>query len=228
MSMINDALRRARSASKGAGAAPPVLPPAAVAPPPPPPLPGAEAFPPPPPPPLGVAESLPPALTPDGEGAPPGKSNKVQLILAMLLVLAVGIAAAVTFWEKKHVNARVDVSANEGRKAILPDATAIRAAEAAVTAITNRAAVATAPTTAVPAAPGTPAPPVAAAPPQPPPKFPPLRLQSIFYRPTNPSVMINGKTLYLGDEIQGVTVADIQPASVTLVLSGHTNILTLR
>ena len=59
-------------------------------------------------------------------------------------------------------------------------------------------------------------------------KFPPLRLQSIYYRPSNPSVLINGKILYLSDEIQGVTVADITPASVTLVLSGQTNVLTLR
>jgi hypothetical protein len=59
-------------------------------------------------------------------------------------------------------------------------------------------------------------------------KFPPLRLQSIFYRPSNPSVMINGKLLCISDEIQGVLVADIQPSSVTLVLSGYTNVLTLR
>ena len=59
-------------------------------------------------------------------------------------------------------------------------------------------------------------------------RFPPLRLQSIFYRPSSPSVIINGKTLFVTDEINGVTVADIQPSSVTLVLSGQTNVLTLR
>lgn len=59
-------------------------------------------------------------------------------------------------------------------------------------------------------------------------QFPPLRLQSIYYRPADPSVMINGKTLYVSDEINGVTVVDISPSSVTLVLSGRTNILTLR
>ena len=58
--------------------------------------------------------------------------------------------------------------------------------------------------------------------------FPPLRLQSIYYRPADPSVMINGKTLYVSDEINGVKVVDISPSSVTLVLSGRTNILTLR
>jgi hypothetical protein len=59
-------------------------------------------------------------------------------------------------------------------------------------------------------------------------KFPPLRLQSIFYRPANPSVIINNKTLFVADEISGVKVAAIQSSSVTLVLSGQTNILTLR
>ena len=52
--------------------------------------------------------------------------------------------------------------------------------------------------------------------------------QSIFYRPSNPSVMINGKLLCVSDDIQGVLGADIQPSSVTLVLSGYTNVLTLR
>ena len=40
--------------------------------------------------------------------------------------------------------------------------------------------------------------------------------------------MINNKTLFVDDIILGVQVADIQPSSVTLVLSGQTNILTLR
>jgi hypothetical protein len=59
-------------------------------------------------------------------------------------------------------------------------------------------------------------------------KFPPLRLQTIYYRPGNPSVMINSKILFISDEVSGVTVADISPSSVTLVLSGQTNVLTLR
>jgi hypothetical protein len=59
-------------------------------------------------------------------------------------------------------------------------------------------------------------------------RFPALKLQSIYYRSNSPSVMINGKTLFVTDEISGVTVADITPSSVTLVLSGQTNVLTLR
>ena len=225
MSMINDALRRA-SAARGASAPPP----------PPPPLPPAEqeyqqAEPPPPspasafaaPPPLAMHEdSLPPGLEPEEQESPRG--NKVQLVLAVLLVFAVGAVAVLNHLHKKKEGQVVDVSVNVGSKKILPNANAIQSAAQTLSAITNRAAAATAP---LPVATATPA--VAApATPVPPPKFPPLRLQSIFYRPSNPSVMINGRTLFLDDEIQGVIVADIHPSSVTLVLSGHTNILTLR
>lgn len=223
MSMINDALRRASSAARGASAPPP--------PPPaepessqeetvPPPLP-ASAFAAPPP--LDLPEdSLPPGLESDEQSG--SRRNTVQLVLAVLLVFAVGAVAVLNHFHKKKEAQVVDVSAHAGSKKILPNANAIQSAGQTLSAITNRAAAATAP---LPVAAATP---VAAVPvaPGPPPKFPPLRLQSIFYRPSNPSVMINGRTLFLDDEIQGVIVADIHPSSVTLVLSGHTNVLTLR
>jgi hypothetical protein len=231
MSMINDALRRASSAARRTSSPSPN--PAAEPAAPPPPMPSAaSAFPPPPP--LAIPDSaLPPSLV-DEEPAHP-RGNKVQLILAVILVLAVGIVAAVNFWEKKN-QTPVAVSANEGRKSILPDASSIRTATETLSAVTNRAARAEqafpTPPAAAPVAASTskPAPvvPVVAAPNSPPPKFPLLRLQSIYYRPSNPSVMINGRTLYVDDEIQGVKVADIQPANVTLVLSGYTIVLTLR
>jgi hypothetical protein len=223
MSMINDALRRASSAARGNSAPPPNPSVESFASSPPPPMPSAaSAFPPPPP--LAIPDSaLPPSFA-DEETVQP-RSSKVQLILAVILVLAVGIVAAVNFWEKKN-QAPVAVSANEGRKTILPDASSIRTATETLSAVTNRAARAEqafpTPPAAVPvAAPATkPAPvvPVVATPTSPPPKFPLLRLQSIYYRPANPSVMINGRTLYVDDEIQGVK----------LVLSGYTNVLTLR
>jgi hypothetical protein len=67
-----------------------------------------------------------------------------------------------------------------------------------------------------------------AAPPPPPVKWPPLRLQGIFFRPPDSSVVINNKTLYVDDEVQGVKVAQIERTGVTLVLDGHTNTLFLR
>jgi hypothetical protein len=160
-----------------------------------------------------------------------GGSSKVQVILALLLVAAVGIAVAVNHWAKKAESGRLLVSANEGAKPILPNAESLRTAEATLSGVTNRVpeAASAHTATAAPTPPSAPVtPPMTPSPPATPPKFPSLRLQSIFYRPANPSVMINGKTLFLDDEIQEVRVVDIQPASVTLVLSGYTNILTLR
>lgn len=78
----------------------------------------------------------------------------------------------------------------------------------------------------------TPAPPVVEPPPVaasavPEPRPPALKLQGIFYRTRNPSVVINSKTLFLGDAIHHATVVAIDRRSVTLVAGGHTNVLTL-
>lgn len=221
MSMINDALRRASSASRGTSSPPspqveqefqqveppPLLPASGFA------APRPLAF---------SNDSLSPGLESDEPSGP--RRNTVQLVLAILLVLAVGAVAVLNHFHQKKDAQVVDVSANSGSKMILPNANAVQAAARTLSAVTNRAAVAPAPVSVVAA------PPVVAvsAAPGPPPKFPPLRLQSIFYRPSNPSVMINGRTLFRDDEIQGVIVAAINPSSVTLVLSGHTNVLTLR
>jgi hypothetical protein len=62
----------------------------------------------------------------------------------------------------------------------------------------------------------------------PPVKWPPLRLQGIFYRPPNSSVVINNKTLFVDEEIQGVRIARIDRRGVTLFLDGQTNVLILR
>ena len=209
MSMINDALRRASSAARGAGAPSPV----------PPPLP-ASTFPAPPP--LGFPEnSLPPGLESEEHSS---RKSTFQLSFALVLVFVVAAVAVLNHFHKKRQEQVVGVSANTGSNKILPNANAIQVGAQTLSAVTHRAAAATTPLAEAAA------PPVVAVPAAPvvPPKFPQLRLQSIFYRPSNPSVMISGRTLFLNDEIQGVIVADIHPSSVTLVLSGHTNVLTLR
>ena len=54
------------------------------------------------------------------------------------------------------------------------------------------------------------------------------QLQSIFYRAKNPSAVINGKTVYVGDRIAGAKVLTIDKDSATIVLpNGQTNILDL-
>lgn len=237
MSAINDALRRASSAAKSGSASPltpmPVEPRDQLAPPP-----VAEAPPP-------VAEearpaigAVPPLLRPQ----PAKKGSKLLLVLIVLVVLG-GVGAGLFYlWQKQRLVALAKIDSRTGTEEEISDNDRIAALfndEKAATklagtgvqsnSVPSAAAVTPRPVPAAPVpvnvtvAPAAPAP-VAL----PPVRFPPLRLQSIFYRPASPSVIINGKTLFVSDEINGVTVADIQASSVTLVLGGHTNILTLR
>ncbi len=67
-------------------------------------------------------------------------------------------------------------------------------------------------------------PPVTETPPPPPPL---PRLQAIVYSPTRPSVMLNGKTLFIGEKLNGLRVTAIDKESVTLVGASQTNVLVL-
>jgi hypothetical protein len=165
------------------------------------------------------------------------------LVFVILVVLGLGGAAGFFFWQKQHHPAFAkneqkveteEVTDNERLAALFGDEKA-GAKMAGADDRSHPAASKPAPIVRAPERPQPAPAPVAITPtPAPVPvvhtpvRFPPLRLQSIFFRPSSPSVIINGKTLFVTDEINGVTVADIQPASVTLVLSGQTNVLTLR
>jgi hypothetical protein len=61
----------------------------------------------------------------------------------------------------------------------------------------------------------------------PPPKAPPLRLQAIVFNPRRPSVVINGKTLFVGEKLGDARVVAIDQESATLVAAGKTNILIM-
>lgn len=56
---------------------------------------------------------------------------------------------------------------------------------------------------------------------------PPLKLQGILYNPGNPSAVLNGRTLYVGDRVNGFRVLAITPQSVTLASATATNVLSL-
>lgn len=58
--------------------------------------------------------------------------------------------------------------------------------------------------------------------------FPELKLQGIYYRIKDPSVMINGKTLMIGDLISDVTVTRIERKEVTVELDGQQKVLRLQ
>jgi hypothetical protein len=204
--------------------------------------------------PARTAPAAPPPIIPSVRGAdtalplesdPPKTRSKLLLILVILFICGLGAAGGgYYFWQKQNhfvqakkpeAGEKEEVSDNDRLAALFGDEKAAKKIAAEIGATPAPAQSRPAPVRAAEPVPT----PVAArpvpAPPAPPPvihassvRFPPLRLQSIFYRPSNPSVIINGKTLFVTDEINGVTVADIQPSSVTLVLSGQTNILTLR
>jgi hypothetical protein len=59
-------------------------------------------------------------------------------------------------------------------------------------------------------------------------RSPELKLQGIFYRRSNASALINGKTVFRGDAVAGGRVVAIEPQSVTVELAGEQKILRLR
>ena len=61
----------------------------------------------------------------------------------------------------------------------------------------------------------------------PPPQVSLPRLQAIVYSPTRPSVILNGKTLFIGEKLNGLRVTAIDKESVTLVGASQTNVLVL-
>ena len=58
-------------------------------------------------------------------------------------------------------------------------------------------------------------------------KPPPLKLQGIVYDPKRPSAVINGRTVFVGDRIRQLRVVAITAETATLVDSSHTNVLSL-
>ena len=61
----------------------------------------------------------------------------------------------------------------------------------------------------------------------PPPTPPPLRLQAIVFNPKRPSALISGKTVFIGDRLGDSRVVAIDRESATLVGAGKTNFLTM-
>ena len=61
-----------------------------------------------------------------------------------------------------------------------------------------------------------------------PPQLAPLRLQAVFYSPPNPSAIISGKTVHVGDCLRELQVVAIGSSSALLISSTQTNFLTLQ
>ena len=55
----------------------------------------------------------------------------------------------------------------------------------------------------------------------------PLKLQGIFFNPGNPSAIVNDRTVYLGDRVNGFRLLAISPVAVTFANATATNVLSL-
>jgi hypothetical protein len=58
--------------------------------------------------------------------------------------------------------------------------------------------------------------------------FPTLKLQGLIWHPQRPSVVLNGKSLFVGEKVEQAVVKAITPDSVTVVWRGEQRVLTLR
>jgi hypothetical protein len=58
--------------------------------------------------------------------------------------------------------------------------------------------------------------------------FPTLKLQGLIWHPQRPSVVLNGKSLFVGEKVEQAVVKAITPDSVTVVWKGEQRVLTLR
>ena len=210
MSLINDALRRARQSEKeplpaGKTSATPGVP-------------------------LPLDPVEPPPLSPW-----PSFLGIAATALIVLALVGAGGWFIWKSWNDKHSKKSVTVAAHHpARPALNANASTTKTnaspGSASSTAAAPLAAPATSPTNVASATTGsnaaTAAPPIAAV--APPVKWPIFKLQGIFYRPPRSSVMLNKQTVFVNDVIEGAKVVEIGSQSVTLVLSGQTNVLTLR
>ncbi len=55
-----------------------------------------------------------------------------------------------------------------------------------------------------------------------------LKLQGVYYRPSNPSALINGQSVFVGDTVDEARIVKIERQSVTVEFSGQTKVLSLR
>jgi putative nucleotidyltransferase with HDIG domain len=172
-----------------------------------------------------------------GEGAPRTHSN-------WFYAVAAGILGLLVFWFMLEQNskrsdlvyARTQPSqAAPVAPAPAPEIAPVAPTEPAPSLPVPKPAVATAPAetapaetvpeTTTPAATATndPLPSVATQP-----KPPGFRLNGIIYGTARPSAMVNGKTVYVGDQVDGATVVAIGPDIVTLLVDGQRKTYKLR
>ena len=143
----------------------------------------------------------------------PQKTSNLPLVAGVLIALALIVAGLFLWqWSQNGHRAEVIISA---APALPPKAEITPVAVPDVLPVISPAPVISTPTK----------PPVApvaltnAPPPEP--TFPALSLKAIIYRQKNPLVIINAKTMGVGDEIDGARVEKIYPKKVIVIWNGQ-------
>jgi hypothetical protein len=143
-----------------------------------------------------------------------GPSQWLLFLFPVLLLLVCGLAGVLIYrgWhgsdESSNQPGTITASAREVQPTPAPPTNDVAAAPpvaASATNITSAAAVA-------PEEPG----------------FPDLKLQGVFYRPADPSALINSKTVRRGDTVQNARVIAISKSTVTVEWQGERRVLTMR
>ncbi len=163
------------------------------------------------------------------------RRSAMPLIAGAMILLLLGVGAGVLLQLNKREPAtkvavaptQPAVQNSEPQKNIQPAPVAVPVANIPVA---SQPQISAAPTPVAPTVPAEPAP-------KPPvsavqvasakPAWPKLKLQGIIYVPSKPSVVINGKALFVGERVDGAQVVAISPESVTLVFAGQTNVLNV-
>jgi len=197
MSLINDALKRAQEAQKKS----------------PPPLAGAPLH-----------------------SVPAERRSAMPLIAGAVILLLLGVGAGAFLQLNKRepatkvavAPAQPAVQNPEPQKNVQPAPPVVVPAANIPVATQPKISPASTPIAPSVAAEPTPKPPVSAVEvSSPQPAWPKLKLQGIIYVPRKPSVVINGKALFVGERVDGAQVVAISPENVTLVFAGRTNVLTV-
>lgn len=133
------------------------------------------------------------------------------------VVFAAGTLLVMRGWQSgapvsaKEAVTQSSVAASKIDESQAPVSTAASTANAGTTNVTAATASAASATNSAPAAP----------------TFPVLKVQGLIWHPQRPSVVINGKSLFIGEKIERAMVTAIDQESVTVVWNGQQRVLTL-
>jgi hypothetical protein len=158
---------------------------------------------------------------PTSTGAAPNEPAKPRIQISTNIVTRNPPASAVPAAAPATPTPSLTTTVASAKPPVQPTPTSSTASANIITAPSRTAPVATAPPATAVSSQTVPAEdPVPA-------EFPSLQLQGIFFRLQNPSALINGRNLYVGDTISGARVSKIERLAVTVQFRGETHILKL-